>query len=387
MRIPIAALSAVILVIAAGALQAQGRPAGVGVATVETQMTSETVAVFGEIVTGRESEVAAQVAGVAANVPVRVGDRLSQGQLVAQLDTELLELEVAAASAEIEIAKAQIIVADARLDRAEKALRRAETLRQNSTIAEAQLEDRAGDFNEALGSRQEARARLTAAETALGRAQYQLDNASIFAPFDAVVLDVSTEVGQFIAAGTAVATLLDIDAMEVEANVPARFITALKPNLPVEARTDVGDALGLALRAILPTEFAATRTRPVRFSISSFGDTVAVGQAVTLSVPVSAPREVLVVPKDALVQARGAWSVFLNAEGVAQPRTVEIGTALDGGFEVLSGLAEGDVVVVRGNERLRPGQPIAPMGGAPQGAGDAGGEEASGETADAESQG
>jgi multidrug efflux pump subunit AcrA (membrane-fusion protein) len=79
---------------------------------------------------------------------------------------------------------------------------------------------------------------------------------------------------------------------------------------------------------------------------------------VTLNIPVSAPREVVSVPKDALVQGSGGWMVFVNVEGKAQPRPVDIGAALAGGFEVLSGLAPGEEVVVRGNERLRPGQDI-----------------------------
>jgi len=59
--------------------------------------------------------------------------------------------------------------------------------------------------------------------------------------------------------------------------------------------------------------------------------------------------------------------VFVNEDGKAVPRTVEIGAALNNSFEVLSGLQEGDAVVVRGNERLRPGQEIAPSG-PPEGA-------------------
>ncbi|MEL7115827.1 MAG: hypothetical protein AAGP08_09590, partial [Pseudomonadota bacterium] len=92
---------------------------------------------------------------------------------------------------------------------------------------------------------------------------------------------------------------------------------------------------------------------------------IAQGQAITLDVPVSASRIVTVVPKDALVQSGGGWTVFVNVEGTAQPRGVEIGIALADGFEVLSGLTKGDEVVIRGNERLRPGQPIAPSGPPP----------------------
>ena len=337
---------------------AQGRPAMVETADVALQSSSDTIAVFGQIVSGRESAVAARVAGVVESVPPRVGAQVTAGQILAQLDTELLSLQIGQAEAEAGIAAAGVGVAEARVDRAERALRRAETLRENANISQAQLEDRLSDFDEAVATRAEAQARLRAAEVARSQAQYAFDNAIIRAPFDAVVLEVNTEVGQFISVGSQVVTLLDIGAMEVEANVPARFISALQSDQPVAASTDVGGTLEVTLRAILPTEFAATRTRPVRFEVTQPDVTIAVGQTVTLDIPVSAPREVVSVPKDALVQGAGGWMVFVNADGTAQPRPVDIGAAMAGGFEVLSGLAPGDQVVVRGNERLRPGQSI-----------------------------
>jgi multidrug efflux pump subunit AcrA (membrane-fusion protein) len=91
---------------------------------------------------------------------------------------------------------------------------------------------------------------------------------------------------------------------------------------------------------------------------------------VTLEVPIGTPREVLVVPKDALVQARGGWTAFVNDGGKAVAADGDDRGRLGDTFEVISGLAPGDEVVVRGNERLRPGQDIAPMGGGgPPGAG------------------
>ena len=377
------ALTALCLLGLASPALAQGGPAAVQTDTVTTIETAETIAVFGEVVSGRDSSVAARVAGVATDVPVRVGDRVAQGDLLAQIDTELLRIGVDQARAEITIAEAGISSVEARLERADKALRRAESLRANSTIAEAQLEDRTSDYAEALGARTEALARVDAARTALRRAEYDLENAAIRAPFDGVILSVETELGQFVATGSEVARMVDTGAMEVEANVPARFVPALSEGLAVEAQTDAGGAMNLSLRTALPTEFAATRTRPVRFNIVEAQSEPAIGQSVTLEVPVSAPREVAAVPKDALIQARGGWSVYVAVEGKAQPRTVEIGDALGDRFEVLSGLSAGDEVVVRGNERLRPGQeiaaqPVAPPAGASGGqqGGEQGGEAA-----------
>jgi multidrug efflux pump subunit AcrA (membrane-fusion protein) len=86
----------------------------------------------------------------------------------------------------------------------------------------------------------------------------------------------------------------------------------------------------------------------------------AVGQSLNVFIPVGEARDVLSVPKDALVQGTGGWTVFVAAEEQAQLRIVTLGVPLGDRYEVLSGLAPGDLVVVRGNERLRPGQPIAP---------------------------
>ena len=171
----------------------------------------------------------------------------------------------------------------------------------------------------------------------------------------------TAEVGEFVSAGAVVVRLLDSGSLEVEANVPSRFIGALQSDQSVTARTDAGSELTMELRAILPTEFSSTRTRPVRFSLTSDATEIAVGQTVTLDVPVSRPEEVIVVPKDAVIQSGGGWQVFVNEGGTAAPRRVEIGRAIGNAFEVLSGLELGDEVVVRGNERLRPGQEIAPM--------------------------
>ena len=196
----------------------------------------------------------------------------------------------------------------------------------------------------------------------MAEARYQLDRSTVAAPFSGVVIDVSVIPGQFIAAGTAVVRLLDTDAFEVQASVPSRYIANLSPGQEMAATTETDEDLTLQLRAVLPLEDASTRTRTVLFSAPELGalSSVAEGQSITVQIPVGQPRNLLSVPKDALVQARGGWTVFVAEEGQAQPRTVTLGLPVGDRYEVTSGLAEGDLVVVRGNERLRPGQAITP---------------------------
>lgn len=348
---------------------AQGRPAAVVTELVEMRLLAETLPVFGQIVASRDSAVAARVAGIVDQVEVLVGDRVSEGAVLAVLDTELAQIELAQAVADIAEGSAGIAVAQAQLGRARDAFNRAEGLRNTASFSTARFEDASSDLAAATGQLNQARARLVNAEAAEQRARYTLDRARITAPFDGVVLSVEADPGQFISVGAPVARLIDTSALEVEAQVPAQFAPAIPIGVNVVGESEAGATLALRVRAILPTESVSTRTRPVRLegNLDALGATLAVGQSITLLVPVSPPRDALSVPKDALVQGARGWTVYVDADGVAEPRPVEIGVAMGDRFEVLSGVAEGDAVVVRGNERLRPGQPLQarPAGGAP----------------------
>ncbi|WP_425092568.1 efflux RND transporter periplasmic adaptor subunit [Tropicimonas sp. S265A] len=347
--------------------QAQGRPAAVVTELVETRTLAETLPVFGQIVASRDSAVAARVAGIVDTVAVLVGDRVKAGDLLAELDTELTEIEYDQALAARSEAEAGIAVAEAQLARARDTLSRTEGLRDTAAFSSGRFEDLRAELAQAQGQLAQAQARFSNAEASLAEVSYTLSRAKITAPFDAVVLSVEADPGQFISVGAEVARLLDISALEVEAQVPAQFIAAVETGVDVRGETEQGIELDLTVRAVLPTESTATRTRPVRFTVDlgALNGSVALGQSLTLQVPIARPRDALSLPKDALVQGAQGWTVFVNADGTAQPRPVTIGVAMGDRFEVLGGLSEGDEVVVRGNERLRPGQAIQPAGGPP----------------------
>lgn len=344
----------------AGVGFAQGGPSLVVTEQVEIRTLAETRPIFGEIVAQRDSAIAARVAGIVDEVGVLVGDHVEPGDVLAVLDRQLLGIELAQAEASLAESEAGIEVAEARVIRTQDVFSRIDALSGTAAFSEGRLEDTRGAFSEASGQLAEAQARLLNAQAALERARYNYERARITAPFRAVVLAVEADPGQFISSGEPVARLLDMTTLEIEANVPSQYIVGLSPELLLSGETEDGTALDLMVRAILPTEFASTRTRPVRFTadLQSLVGRIAVGQSITVSVPTDAPREALSVPKDALTQSSNGWSVFVDEDRVATPRTVQIGVAMGDRFEVLSGLNEGDFVVVRGNERLFPGQPI-----------------------------
>jgi len=346
-----------------GAAPAQDGPATVTTDRVAQRAVSETVSVFGQVVATRESDVAMRVAGVVADMPIFVGTRLDAGDVVAVLDREVLRLELRSKRAAMAEAEAGVAVAQAALTLAQRAFARVEGLRGTSAFSQGQFDDRESAVAQARGGLAQAQARLMNAEAAADRAAYDMERAVLRAPFPGTVLEVMVDPGEYVQVGQPVARVVNIDALEIEANVPAAYIDALSPGLALRGVRADGTPLPLTVRAVLPTEFSATRTRPVRLTgdLGALDGQIAVGQTLTLEVPRDAPRDVLLVPKDAVTQAQGAWSVFVHADGKAVPREITIGDSFGDRFEVLSGLDAGDEVVVRGNERLRPMQPIAPQ--------------------------
>lgn len=358
------------------AAQAQGGAAGVVVETVEVRSFTETAPVLGEFVASTSSVVASRIPGLIAEVFVQIGDRVSQGDPLVRLDTELLGIELRAAEASRNEAAAGLSVAEADLALARQAFERIEQLKSSPAFSQGQFNDLQRRLQRAQGQIAQAQARIRSADVSIARSRYNLQNASILAPFSGTILERQAQPGEYISTGSAVVSLLDQAHLEIVADVPAAYINGLPEGREVTVQLAGGAEYPVRVRAVLPRETVSTRTRPVRLT-APFTETrtadmsapFAVGQSVTVMVPVSEEKSVLTVPKDALVQGRGGWIVYIAQAGKAQPRPVRIGAAVGNRFEVLDGLQEGQQVVVRGNERLRPGQDImtGPPGGSGQG--------------------
>jgi hypothetical protein len=135
-------------------------------------------------------------------------------------------------------------------------------------------------------------------------------------------------------------------------------------------RLDNGSGLRAVVRAVIPAENSLTRTRPVRL-VPDFGGNqqagLAADQSVTVLLPIGEARQVVSVHKDAVISRGGKSIVFAIVGDKAELRPVVLGEALGGRFEVLDGLVPGDIVVVRGNERLKPGATVRYKGMKPVG--------------------
>jgi RND family efflux transporter MFP subunit len=337
------------------------RAALVSVDKVRAEKVSQTIPVIGRLVSRRSGVIAARVAGPVARMRADVGDRLKKGDVVAVLVRERLRWVGERRAAEVASFKARLAAREAELVMKDQEMHRLEQLRKNKSAAHrASKFDSMGQEVAMLKAEvAEASARLKQAEAEARLAQINLNYTTIRAPFPGVVTQRHTDVGAYVNVGQAVVSMIDDSVLEIEADVPVKRIGGLNPGTDVSVRIN-GQSLTAKVRAVVPQENPQTRTRAVRFAanLEALKGRLAGNQSVTVAVPITAGEEVISVHKDAILKRRGSDMVFVVTKGAAQPRNIKIGDAVGGRFVVRDGLKVGEAVVVRGNERLFPGQPV-----------------------------
>jgi RND family efflux transporter MFP subunit len=341
--------------------RAQRRAATVFVETVDQSEIRDTQDVIGRLVATRRSDIATRIAGVVKSVAFRIGDQVANGRTLIKLDAARFEIEKRANEATIGAAEAGLSVARAKLRLAQQTFKRQADLKNSTAFSRSRFDDLKLAIEQSRSEVGQAGAQLQMAKVGLDRANYQLTHTVIVAPFDGIVIARQAQPGEYLQAGGMVATLLDIKDLEIAADVPGAIAEGLKPGTAVTARFESGIVRRVSVRTAIPVQNSSTRTRLVRFTVDLEGlqpSRVAVGGTITLEIPVSAVRTVTTVPKDALLRGRGGWMVFAVEKNTALARPVVLGQTVGNRMEVISGVKPGAVVVVRGNERLRPGQSV-----------------------------
>ncbi len=365
-------LSAAIGLIAVGACPDPGRAEGVARVVVDAVRLEEIrreVRLLGHVVARFRGEVAARVAGLVRQVPVQVGSRVEAGELLVRLDPERFEQAVARAATAVEVARAERDTARFELERLELALARLARLRNSAAFPRARYEDLTKQVEGARASLAAAEARLEQARVALQQSRLDLRDAEIRAPYAGVVLRTQVSPGRYVRIGDPVVTLVDSRDLEVEVELPADLAAAAAPGMEATIRIRGASSRG-RLRTVLPVEDPLTRTRAARLTFAE-GLPVepAVGETVEVTLPLGDGSKMPTLDKDAVLIGNGKPRVYVLRDGIAELREVVLGPEVGRRFVVERGLEPGDLVVVRGNERLRPGQRVEYRRRAPAAAG------------------
>ena len=325
----------------------QRPPAPVVVAQIVNQEVARQVTLVGSVEAVKTSIVAAEVGGVVAAFPAQEGRRVKKGDLLVRLKSRELELERKGRVAERERTQAN-------LENAHKELQRLTRLRENNSVPQRSYDD-------ALYAHRALSHALLAAESHIETLSYRIEQKTVAAPFDGFVAAEHTQVGQWIQPGGPVVTLVDIARIRVTVDVPERHAVALRPGARVQVAITSLPHLQRQgkINAILPQGNSMTRTFPVRVMLDNPDFVIRAGMEAVATFDLSERMEALMVPKDAVVTAGDRSLVYRVADGKAFPVPVQVQGYHDGAAAVSGSLKAGEQVVIRGNERLRPGQAVA----------------------------
>ncbi|WP_197525331.1 efflux RND transporter periplasmic adaptor subunit [Pseudobythopirellula maris] len=393
-----------------GALAQPGGPAVVIAARLVERTVAAKQSFVGSIEPTKRATIGSAVSGRVTEFPVEAGDRVEKGEKLAQLLTATISLELAAAEAELEYrrqmlaelengsrpeeveqARARMAAANsrfefatARRDRVQRVFleNRAvtddevgEAVSLAAEAEEAYAEAKAAHSLLVAGPREEviaqSRAQVKIQEAVVERLRDQLAKYTIITRFAGYVVTEHTEIGAWVSSGDPVAEVVAVDRVEAVAQVSMQSVNYLRPGERVEINIPAleGRSFEGVVVTTVPQGDLRSRTFPVKVllenEINDAGPLLKPGMIAHAVLPTGAPRTVLLAPKDAVVldQSRRSMFVVDKASGEGQTGAVSLvpvtlGVASGPWIEVLGGVSAGQLVVVQGNERLRPGQEV-----------------------------
>lgn len=295
----------------------------------------------GTVISRYDSKIAAEVEGRLEQV-LDVGDRVNKGDKLARIESFTLGLHV-------DEMEAEILPKEARLDFLQREEKRLSMLAEQNNAAKNRLDEISSQFKQTKGEIKVARARLA-------QAKDQLARTVLYAPFDGVVTARYKSEGERVDRGDHVVRLVNTNELEIQVRVPQAAINNIHANEEMLVK-DAEHSSKAQLSTYVPVGDELSRLYELRLHFTE-PDWMS-GHAVRVSIPVSKPKQVIAVPRDALVIRQNNISVFkINDSNIAEYVAVETGLSKDELIEVIGDLSVGDKIVIRGNERLRPGQSV-----------------------------
>ncbi len=305
------------------------------VTDVVRETLHDTLRITGTLQPHTQVQINSKVAGTVERVNVRLGDRVARGDVMLQIDPEVLANQLAQQQATMVAQQEQFALAETQAKRA------------------AELSDRGVSASSALetanSNLEVQRANLAVQEAAVEAAEINLRDTEIRAPFDGIVASRDAEPGQTIASGTSLFELADMSAMNVSVNVPVSRTVNLKPGQSVnfsveglEGRSFTGKVEGVS-----PTTVAGSRNALVLVVVDNPDGILRGGMFATGDIRLETVPDVVAVPR-ATVRKDEKGSYVLKIQGDKLVRhAVETGRSWQGDamITILSGLEAGDQVV------------------------------------------
>src|SRR3990170_349596 len=299
-------------------------PAKVVVAAVSSGMVVPQSGFVGTVYYQEVSDIASEVEGLIETAAFEEGKEVKKGEPLVRLNADLLQKSIQATRASYE--KVIVDLEKARLDDQKFKVRGQEKMAESLKAEKERLE--AG-----------------------------LVRKVIRAPFSGIVLQKKADTGEWLSPGSPVATIARSNVVDIIVNVPEEVLRFILPGQSVQIESG-GREISGEFFTVIPKGDIATRTFPVKIRVQNNGSLME-GMDARVTLPIGKKRKSLLVPRDAVITLPGSTIVFAVTESKAKMIPVQV-TGYDGKMAWIDSdlLGDGMDVVVKGNERLRDGQPV-----------------------------
>jgi RND family efflux transporter MFP subunit len=334
-------LTAIITLVPALSWAEESPPAPVTVDHAKSDTFSAALWVSGTVISRNDARIAAETDGRVTWV-AEVGTTIVSGEPLATIDDTDLRLELRDKQAQLESLAAQKRFQLNNLERLNR-------LAESNNAAENQLDEAQSRLDMTVQDIR--RAQVTVEQT-----QRRIDQTRVVAPFPGVIVERLIQVGEFVNRGEQVARLVDTENREIRAQAPLTVSAFIREGLEVSVEHQDRQSLTPVTRV---TPVGDERSRMFEVRIASNNPAWVIGSSVRVSLPNSDPRQLVAIPRDALV-LRGSETFVLRvgADNTVEKILVDTGIGLGELVEVIGQVNGGDRVVTRGAERLQAGQSV-----------------------------
>ena len=357
-------------------------PALKAVSTPVTRMRVETVAVAetdwpstyeatGTVRARTTATISSKLMGYAREVRAQIGDRVREGQPLVVLDARDLETSVARAEAgreevksAIPEAESAVALARSQLDLAQVTFNRMQDLLNKRSITNQEYDEASARWKAAQAALDMARARRTQLDAKMAQIEQEVRAAGIqrgyseiIAPFSGTIITKSIDPGTLAVPGAPLFTIERDGAYRLEASVEESRLSLARVGKTVSVTIDgIDRTFPARVAEVVPSVDAAARTGTVKIDLPSLPELRSglFGRALFDT----GGRKVLTVPSAGVMERGQLQSVYVAENNIAHTRLVTIGTRVKDRVEVLSGLNQGDRVIVPIPTGLADGAPI-----------------------------
>lgn len=331
-------LSALALAGVVGAADAP--PVPVVVAEARMESVAARLTATGTVVSRNDARISGEVGGTLAWI-AEPGATVKRGAPLARVDAERLRLALRDNQAAVKRLEAQLHLLTTQRTRLQ-------TLG-NNVVSQSQLD-------EALSRERMAEQDVEQAQVARDRARLDLNRATVRAPFDGIVAERLQQSGEFVASGTPLVRLVNDRDLEVVARAPLTTADAVDAGASADLIDGDRRASG-TVRAVIPV--GDERSRMVELRIALTDRAWRVGAPVRVEIAPRQLKAVVTVPRDAVILRQGASYVMrVKSDNTAERVAVNVGPGQANQVQIDGILRAGDRIVVRGAERLEPGQTV-----------------------------